>query len=49
MGIAERILIKNRLKIFPGSLLGEIDESFAGRNKEDGTCPKPYVRGKENE
>jgi hypothetical protein len=49
MGIAELILIKNRLKIFPSSLLGEIDESLAGGYKEDGTCPKPYVSGKESE
>jgi hypothetical protein len=49
MGIAELILMKNRLKIFPSSLLGEIGESLAGGCKEDGTCPKPYVCGKENE
>jgi hypothetical protein len=49
MEIAERILIKNRLKIFPSSLLGEVDESLAGGHKEDGTCPKPYVCGKEQE
>jgi hypothetical protein len=48
MGIAELILIK-KLKIFPSSLLGEVDESLAGGHKEDGTCPKPYVRGKEQE
>jgi hypothetical protein len=42
-------LIKKRLKIFPSSLVGEIDESLAGAHKEDGTYPKPYVRGKEQE